>query len=84
MSVRLLRVFVIFSALLVSINGFKVLGILPFGSNSHFAIGQGILKSLSKAGHEVTVISPYPQKKPVQNWHDVDASSVLKKFQEGQ
>jgi hypothetical protein len=73
----------LFSAI-CSINGLKVLGVLPFGSTSHFAIGHSILKSLAKADHQVTVISPFPQKKPIKNYRDVDCSSVLVKFKEGQ
>jgi hypothetical protein len=65
------------------IVGFKVLGVLPFGSHSHFAIGNGILKSLVEVGHEVTVISPFPLKKPMENYHDVDFSELLQNFKEG-
>jgi glucuronosyltransferase len=65
------------------IDGFKVLGILPFGSTSHFAIGHGIIKSLHKAGHEVTVISPYPQKKPLDNYRDISIKEVLDAHAEG-
>jgi hypothetical protein len=75
---------VIFAASLFQINGFKVLGVLPFGSNSHFAIGNAILKTLSKAGHEVTVISPFPQKKKSENYRDIDVSDVLERFKKGE
>lgn len=67
-----------------SISGLKVLGVLPFGSTSHFAIGHAIVKSLANVGHEVTVISPYPQKKPIKNYRDIDCSSVLEKFKRGE
>lgn len=63
-----------------AVDGFKVLGVLPFGSKSHFAIGHSILKSLLNDGNEVTVISPYPQKKKVENYNDIDVSSMLEEF----
>lgn len=64
-------------------NGFKVLGVLPFASKSHFAIGHGVVESLLEAGNEVTVISPYPQKNPIKNYTDIDTSSFLIDFKKG-
>lgn len=65
------------------IEGYKVLGILPFMSNSHFAIGNSILKTLHKAGNEVTVISPYPQKTPLKNFTDISLADILEQYKEG-
>lgn len=73
----------VLSIILLQADALKVLGVVPFGSNSHFAIGSSILKTLAKAGHEVSVISPYPLKKPLQNYRDIDASSVLDLFKKG-
>jgi hypothetical protein len=72
-----------FFALVFKADGFKVLGILPFGSNSHFAIGNSILKNLHKAGHEVTVISPYPQKKQLEKYRDISTADMLEKQRKG-
>lgn len=80
---KLLCLAIAFLAFFIQIDGLKVLGILPFGSNSHFAIGQAIVKSLHTAGHKVTVISPYPQKKPLERWSDIATEEILKKFQKG-
>lgn len=83
-TMRLLLAFSFLSTFLLSTDGLKILGVMPFGSTSHFAIGHGILKSLLKAGHEVTVISPYPQKKKLENYRDVDVSSMLEGFKKGE
>lgn len=64
-------------------SGYKILGILPFCSNSHYNIGFSILKTLVDAGHEITAISPYPRKQPIKNYTDIDASSVLENFKKG-
>lgn len=80
---KLLYVFAVFSSIVTLIQGFKVLGILPFGSKSHFAIGHSIVESLLNAGHSVTVISPYPQKKPIKNYTDIDVSPMLEAFKNG-
>lgn len=66
-----------------SIYGFKVLGILPVGSKSHFAIGNAILQTLYDAGHEITVLSPFPKKTPIKNFRDISLADWLKKYQTG-
>ena len=75
------KYYLVFASLAIfsQVDGFKVLGVLPFGSKSHFAIGNSILKALHKAGHEVTVISPYPQK----TFRDISTTEVLEKQQKG-
>lgn len=40
----------LFLSALINVNSLKVLGIFPFGSKSHFAVGYGIVKSLIDAG----------------------------------
>lgn len=65
------------------VNGLKVLGIIPFPSKSHFAIGNGIIESLVDAGHEVTVMSPYPQRKNRPNYNEIDVSKILEIFESG-
>lgn len=71
-------------ALATASNGYKILGVMPFGSNSHFAIGHSIVKSLLDAGNEVTVISPFPQKKPLKNYRDVSIKDIMDKHMEGE
>ena len=70
-------------ALSLQVNGYKVLAVLPFGASSHFAIGHAIVKSLHGAGHDVTVISPYPQKKPLQNYTDISTVEIAEKTKDG-
>lgn len=65
---------VVLSLFILQLDGFRVLGVIPFDSKSHFAIGNSILKCLHKAGHEVTVISSYPQKKPLDNYRDISTA----------
>ena len=71
------------SIFFIQVNGLKVLGIIPFPSKSHFAIGNGIIESLVDAGHEVTVMSPYPQKAKRENYHEIDVSKILEIFESG-
>jgi hypothetical protein len=82
-TMKLLGFIVAAFALFCQIDGYKVLGVLPFGSNSHFAIGHSIVKSLLNAGNEVTVISPYPKKQPVKNYRDISTADFFEKHKKG-
>ncbi|CAO1437944.1 unnamed protein product [Diamesa hyperborea] len=62
---------VVFSIWLSIANGYNILGIFPFGSKSHFAIGNGVLNSLLDAGHQITMVSPFPRSVKTANWRDI-------------
>lgn len=34
-------------------------------------IGHSVMKTLARAGHDVYVISPFPMKEPIENYHDI-------------
>lgn len=52
---------------LLPVQSYKILGLFPFPSRSHYAMMDVIMVKLAEKGHSVTVYSPYPQKKPVAN-----------------
>ena len=58
-------------------DGYKILGICPFNSRSHFTILEKLMKGLAIKGHEVDVISHYPQKKAYPNYKDLSLSGSL-------
>lgn len=80
---KLFCFFIACSAFVSLIDGYKVLGVLPFGSSSHFAVGHSILKSLLDAGNEITVISPFPKKTLTENYRDISIKDVLDKHEQG-
>lgn len=51
--------------------GYRFLGVLPIPSKSHYYIGHNLLKGLAEEGHDVTVISPFKEKKPIKNYKEV-------------
>ena len=77
----------IFLIHLKSSNGIEVLGILPFESKSHFAIGDAIMKSLAEFYHNVTVVSPYPVKRELYFYKNIsigaDTRSDDYEYEEG-
>lgn len=38
---------------------------------SHMAVNAAIVKELAHRGHEVTVVSPYPENKTIPNYKDI-------------
>ncbi|XP_058056928.1 UDP-glycosyltransferase UGT5-like [Anopheles bellator] len=52
-------------------DAYKVLGLFPHPGQSHFHFFEPILKGLAAAGHEVTVVSHFPDKSPPPNYVDV-------------
>ncbi|XP_075976669.1 UDP-glycosyltransferase UGT5-like [Anticarsia gemmatalis] len=49
----------------------NILGVFPYQGKSHFFVFEPYLQELAKRGHNVTVISYFPQQKPLDNYHDI-------------
>ena len=56
-------------------SSYQILGILPFETKSHFAIGESMMKALAEFFHNVTVVSPYPQNQELHFFKDVSIAS---------
>lgn len=57
---------------LLSISfGYRILGIFPSPSKSHYYVAHGLMKGLAEHGHDVTMISPIKAYKPIQNFTEV-------------
>lgn len=84
MKITLFCVFLIlFGFTIVKLDGLKVLTIAPFSSKSHFTIAYAISKSLLDAGHEITMLSPYPLKKGVKNYTDISVAETMENLEKG-
>lgn len=53
------------------INCYNILGIFIHPGKSHFDMFYPLMRSLAERGHNVTVISHFPDKNPVQGYKDV-------------
>lgn len=56
---------------LVLVNSYRILGVLPTNSKSHYKVGNSLMRGLAKAGHNVTVISPYVPDNPIKNYRSI-------------
>ncbi|KAF5292540.1 hypothetical protein FQR65_LT01686 [Abscondita terminalis] len=59
----------------IFICAYKILGLFPYEGKSHYMTFEPLLRALAAKGHEVTVLSHFPQKNPLPNFKDVDISS---------
>nr|CAD7614079.1 unnamed protein product [Timema genevievae] len=79
-----MKMFPWFTALLVSLTWnaqpstqSRVLGIFGHFGKSHFFVFEPLLKALAAKGHDVTVVSYFPQKKILPNYTDIDLQSSV-------
>ena len=68
---NLLLKFSVLCVLYQIVSSYKFLAVLPVTSRSHYYIGHNLMKGLAEEGHEVTVISPFKQNKPIDNYKEV-------------
>lgn len=55
----------------------NVLIIFSVPSKSHTILGHALGRGLVKYGHNVTMLSPYPQDKNIPNYHDLKLTKVM-------
>ncbi|EDV43002.2 LOW QUALITY PROTEIN: uncharacterized protein Dana_GF18262, partial [Drosophila ananassae] len=58
-------------------NGYHFLMVLNSPGRSHFNVGQALAKGLVNAGHEITVVSVFPQKKNIPGYHDINVPNII-------
>ncbi|KAI4462977.1 UDP-glucosyltransferase [Holotrichia oblita] len=62
---------IVCSAAISCAECYRILGIFPHSGKSHFDVFEPLFLQLAKRGHNVTVISYFPQKNPPPNYHDL-------------
>lgn len=50
----------------------RALFLFPVHSKSHLVVVQGLSTFLAQKGHNVTVVSPFPLSKPMENYRDIE------------
>lgn len=60
------------------VTSLNILGIFPYQGKSHFFVHRVYLQELAKRGHNVTVISHFPEKDAPPNYHDVSLAGSIK------
>lgn len=60
----------IFSLITVN-SAYRILAVFPLNVKSHNIILESVAKTLAKNGHQVDVITHFPQKRPFKNFNDL-------------
>ncbi|KAJ9601562.1 hypothetical protein L9F63_000305 [Diploptera punctata] len=55
----------------------KILAIFPFQSRSHMIMGSALMKELANRGHQVTMISHFPEKEKIANYTDIQIKTTM-------
>lgn len=64
------------AVLINGVYGLRILGIFPHLGASHFRFFHPIMKRLAETGHQVTVISHFPEKNPHPNYKDLSLNAA--------
>lgn len=70
--------FLIIGVLFNGVLTLNILGVFPYSGKSHFFVFQPYLLELVNRGHNLTVISYFPQEKPIPNYHDISLAEKSK------
>ncbi|XP_072931511.1 UDP-glycosyltransferase UGT5-like [Epargyreus clarus] len=62
---------------------FNILAVFPYEGETHFLVFTHYLQELARRGHNVTVISPFPRKTPMENYHDIQLYHDKRKKESG-
>lgn len=66
-------IFSVLCTLLVAktVTSYRILGMFPTTSKSHYYLGHAIFKALAEQGHDVTLISPFQAKNLPPNYKEI-------------
>lgn len=65
------------------VQSYKILGVFPFPSRSHYHVGHSLMKGLAEDGHEVTVVSAFIQNRPIENYKEILLEHSWNRFEKG-
>ncbi|XP_030373467.1 2-hydroxyacylsphingosine 1-beta-galactosyltransferase-like [Scaptodrosophila lebanonensis] len=71
-------VYVLLLASLSCSFGYNYLMVLHTASKSHYYVGVSLAKGLLAAGHEVTLISPFSEQKPIERLRHVPTPEIIR------
>ena len=64
------------------IRGAKVLGVFPFPARSHLIVQKALMFELARRGHEVTVVSSFPENKVIPNYSEIELKTTVQDLME--
>lgn len=76
MSIHCTQLLAVLLLTLTSVNGLRVLGLFPHPGLSHFHFFHPIMRELAIQGHNVTVVSHFPDANPPANYKDLQLTGM--------
>jgi hypothetical protein len=58
-------------------HGARILGMFPIPATSHLIVHKALMLELARRGHEVTMVSSFPENKPIPNYTDIEVKSTF-------
>lgn len=52
-------------------NGYRILGVFPLNGKSHWIMMEELVKGLARRGHQVDIVTHFPQKVPIPNLREI-------------
>ncbi|KAL0113955.1 hypothetical protein PUN28_011343 [Cardiocondyla obscurior] len=59
------------------ITSYRILGVFPLHGKSHWSTQEALMKDLAARGHQVDVVTQFPQEKPIPNYKDISLKGSL-------
>lgn len=56
---------------------YNILALVPYNGKSHFDFAEVLFEELARRGHNITVVSHFPKKRPFKNYHDISMESDI-------
>ncbi|XP_068619858.1 UDP-glucosyltransferase 2-like [Battus philenor] len=79
MKILVITILLVWTSVCVSVaDGYKILVVFPFPAGSHSNLGEGYVRHLLDAGHEVTYITPFPKKHANPNLRQISVADNTK------
>lgn len=79
-SLKIMKNLLTLLAVLTNCHGYRILGLFPLNAKSHMMFNEQTSKGLARRGHQVDVVSTFPQIRPYPNYTDLEVPSALQQF----
>lgn len=80
MLIQWLTLVILFTGSCSVTYAYKILCLFPHVAKSHFLMAEALMKGLAAKGHQVTMISHFPQQNPVPNYRDISLVGSMPEF----
>lgn len=80
MQIQWLTLLILLTGSFYTTYAYKILCLFPHVAKSHFVMAEALMKGLAAKGHQVTMISHFPQKNSIPNYRDISLVGSMPEF----